>query len=178
MSYSILQIFPGLEASIREYVPRCEFYFGEDEQNRHLQPPSIVWDVDGADPTTFERQSAVDGLVSPKPFSADAVQIVATVMGAAEPTAVDTEKTQRAQEFAATEHLAQSLRWALKKSSDAGALGKSDWLGYTVLQATTTERGSVWECRFSVNIQIVAPEPLISDPPHELTTDTITLEIP
>lgn len=166
MSYSVLQALAALEASIREFVPLCQFYFGLENEDRNMQPPEITWEVGGGDKTTFERQNAVSGMVSPKSFSADMVQIRAVVMGAAAPSAETTERDQRRQEFAATEHLMCCLRWALMRSSPNGFLGAHEWHGYQLIAPEgPTDRGCIFDCHFAVKVQIVAPEPPLAGPP-------------
>lgn len=177
MAYSILQIFPSLEAKIREYVPRCAFFFGEDDIQREAQPPKIVWDVDTGDPGAgIERQNPSLGHVSPRSFDADMVQVAATCYGAAAPSTATNEKDMRRQAFAASEQLMHVVRWALKgSSSDAGWLGIHEILGWQSVEPSTTDRTFPIELRFTVKVQLVEPSPILSDPPHTAET-TLHLE--
>lgn len=177
MAYSSLQDLAGIEALIRAIEPRVQFFFGPEEEHRNLAPPYVIWNVEGGDPTAFERRSPVTGTVSPKAFSADMMRFVAIIMGAPVPSAVDSERTRRAQEYAATEHLMLVLRWALQQSTSNGALGKHQWQGWTVIDPDGPEsRGYKAECVFAVKVQVVAPEPLYADPPLTQTFEPIELE--
>lgn len=178
MAYSSLQDLAGLEALVRALVPRVQFFFGPEEEHRNLQPPYVIWNIEGGDPTPFERRSPTTGTVSPKAYSADDMLFIATIMGAAAPAAVVSEKPIRAQEYAATEHLMLCLRWALQQSTSQGTLGKHTWQGWTVIDpAGPEDRGYGAECRFTVKVQVVAPETLFADPPLTQTFEPIELEI-
>lgn len=177
MAYSALQDLAGLEELVRELEPRVQFFFGPEEEHRNAQPPYVIWNVEGGDPTGFERRKATDGAVSPKAFSADMVRYVATLMGAPAPAAVVSEKTRRAQEYVATEHLMLILRWALEQSETRGTLGKHDWSGWTVVDPEGPEsRGYKFDCMFAVKAQVVAPEPQWADPPLTQTFQPIEVE--
>lgn len=179
MSYSSLQDLSGLETLIRALVPRCQFFFGlDEEEERNLTPPYVIWDVAGGDPTSFERRRPVTGTVSPKAFSADRMGFIATVMGSPAPAALASEKMRRAQEYVATEHLMLCLRWALQQSTGDGALGKHGWIGWRVIAPAGPEsRGYKADCSFWMKVQVVAPEPLFADPPLTQTFEPIELEI-
>jgi len=164
--YSVLQVLPQLEATIREYFPRMAFYVGEDELTRDAQPPKIIWEIDGGDPTGIVPTAPADGLADPRPFASDWIIITAICTGASTPVPVATEKAVRAQEYATSEAIMCVLRWALKRSTAAGWLGAHEWLGWkTVWPAGPQDRGCPIECTFRVRMTYLAPARPIAEPP-------------
>ncbi len=102
----------GLEATILQYVPRCEFYFGQGEEAlRQKSPPYVAWAIGEGEPSAETRETAAEDRVS---WLDDGVRVTARCAGAVLPG--QQGKDLRRQQLDASLRVMLAVSWAVVRA--------------------------------------------------------------
>ncbi len=168
---SFLAFFDQVEPQVKRFISTAQFYFGDEEKARIADGHRVVWMVNGAQPgIPVDLKAPTAGKIDPRPFDAEKIELVARCYGEGRvnPSDADARKAQ----YAASEHLAACVRYAVKRV----ATGKSECKGWTCVAPQLEERGYVHEVRWDIWWQLMVPPLQLTTPPETETIASMTIE--